>query len=237
MDRLVRIAALPLLMVQARKVRRDALILPEPEGPRAGVFGDGTVLRLLILGDSSAAGVGVDHQDQALSGQLVQALSDHYRVEWQLLARTGATTADALQMLQAAPSGPIDAAVIALGVNDVTGMIPLPRWLSQQQAIVTHLKQAHGARIICTSALPPMGHFPLLPNPLRWVLGKQAQRLQEARTRHFSSETAVRPVSLDLPVDPRMMAPDGYHPSAETYRIWAQKLADEITGQHQDHSA
>lgn len=237
MDRLVRIAALPLLLAQARKVRRDALILPEPEGPRAGVDGVGPVLRLLILGDSSAAGVGANHQDQALSGQLVRALSDRFRVEWQLVARTGATSADAMEMLKATPSGPVDAAVIALGVNDVTGMVPLPRWLSQQRAIVTHLKQARGTRIICTSALPPMGHFPLLPNPLRWVLGKQAQRLQEARTRHFNGDPAVRPVTFDLPLDPRLMAPDGYHPSPETYRIWAQRLADEITGQPWHHSA
>ena len=54
----------PLLLVQGRWVRRRTPLLPEPPGPRAGVIGQGPVLRLLIVGDSSAAGVGVAHQAQ-----------------------------------------------------------------------------------------------------------------------------------------------------------------------------
>jgi lysophospholipase L1-like esterase len=236
-DRLVRIAALPLLLMQARQVRRDALILPEAAGPRSGEIGDGPPLRLLILGDSSAAGVGAEHQDQALAGQLAQALSRKFRVEWEVLARTGATSADALEMLTEAPATPVDVAVIALGVNDVTGMVPTQRWLAQQQAIVTYLEQTRGAGTIYLSALPPMRHFPLLPNPLRWVLGRQAERLEAARARQFAQHGKVIPIKFTLPLDPKFMAPDGFHPSPETYRIWAETLADTIIGQRQDHSA
>ena len=52
-----------------------ALRLPEAEGPRAGSAGEGPALRLLILGDSSAAGVGTTHQEEALLGQMRKRFS------------------------------------------------------------------------------------------------------------------------------------------------------------------
>ncbi|ETX12905.1 hypothetical protein OCH239_15315 [Roseivivax halodurans JCM 10272] len=61
----------PILAVQGRIVRRGAVRLREPDGPRAGRTGAGPSLRLLIAGDSSAAGVGADTQAEALSGRLV----------------------------------------------------------------------------------------------------------------------------------------------------------------------
>ena len=48
----------PLLVAQALLTRARLPRLPEPDGERHGVVGEGAPLRLLILGDSSAAGVG-----------------------------------------------------------------------------------------------------------------------------------------------------------------------------------
>lgn len=62
----------PLLLWQGRRVRATALRLPEAAGPRTA---EGSALRLLIVGDSSAAGVGAAHQDEALAGRLAQALA------------------------------------------------------------------------------------------------------------------------------------------------------------------
>ena len=56
----------PLLLWQGRAVRARALKLPEAAGPREGREGQGApALRLLVVGDSSAAGVGVEHLAQA----------------------------------------------------------------------------------------------------------------------------------------------------------------------------
>ena len=55
----------PVLLAQGHYVRRVTPRLPEPEGLRQGVEGSGPPLRLLILGDSSAAGVGVATQAEA----------------------------------------------------------------------------------------------------------------------------------------------------------------------------
>jgi hypothetical protein len=79
----------PILWLQRKYVRRVTLKLPEPNGPREGVTGHGPLLRLLIAGDSAAAGVGSNSQEEALCGQLVQRLSQRYSVQWQLRAVSG----------------------------------------------------------------------------------------------------------------------------------------------------
>jgi hypothetical protein len=55
----------PLLLLQGRHVRRVTPRLAEAVGPRDGTAGNGPPLRLLIVGDSAAAGVGVPVQGRA----------------------------------------------------------------------------------------------------------------------------------------------------------------------------
>ena len=119
-DLLARLPLAPILAAQAIGVRRRARFLPEPPGPRQGTAGDGPRLRLLMIGDSSAAGVGAATQETALAGRLVADLSRDHRVEWRLLATTGATTRDTLLRLSTTPLPQCDVVVSALGVNDTT---------------------------------------------------------------------------------------------------------------------
>src|SRR5512139_1667681 len=92
----LKLALSPLLVAQAMHTRARVPRLPEAAGARDGVVGRGPVaLRLLIAGDSSAAGVGVATQQQALAGQLVPRLAARRSapIHWALLARSGLTTA------------------------------------------------------------------------------------------------------------------------------------------------
>ena len=80
----------PLLWWQGRRVRRITPLLPEPPGRRQGRLAerlDGPPARLLLLGDSSAAGVGAPDQPSALSGQLLARLDSHLTrpLHWRLV--------------------------------------------------------------------------------------------------------------------------------------------------------
>jgi hypothetical protein len=55
----------PVLAAQGMYVRRVTPSLSEPEGVRSGVFGAGPKIKLLIVGDSAAAGLGAATQHQA----------------------------------------------------------------------------------------------------------------------------------------------------------------------------
>lgn len=227
-DQFLRLPLAPVLAVQALAVRRRALILPEPPGPRAGRAGSGPRLRLLIIGDSSAAGVGADSQAAALAGRLAGLLARRFDLIWRLEARTGWTTRDALAALAALPAERFDLAVLALGVNDVTHAVPLRLWLARQTALHDRLRDRFGVGRIIASGLPPMGQFPLLPNPLRWVLGRQAARFDRALAGLAATTPDLSHLPLDLPHDARFVAADGFHPSPDAYREWARMLAAAI---------
>ncbi len=112
----------PILYAQAFRLRRSVVELPEAAGARSGTAGTGgTRLRLLIAGDSAAAGVGAATQDEALVGHLVRALAvgGRYSVRWQLVARTGARSQDVLQMLSERSLRRADIGVVLAGVNDI----------------------------------------------------------------------------------------------------------------------
>jgi lysophospholipase L1-like esterase len=188
---LATVALGPLLLVQGRRVRRSVPVLPEPEGPRAGTVGHGPALRLLVVGDSAAAGVGARTQDQALCGQLAAALAPMFRLQWQLLAFTGATTADMLRRLREEPAAKVDVILTSLGVNDVTGRLSLNAWRQAQGALIDLLQERFAPRHILLSGLPPMHRFPALPQPLRWYIGSRARDFDRALVADPVSDSAA----------------------------------------------
>jgi lysophospholipase L1-like esterase len=219
----------PVLLAQGRHVRRKVRLLPEPEGLREGDSGSGPLLRLLIAGDSAAAGVGAPTQDDALSGHLVSSLAGCLRVQWKLFAYTGATTADLIRHLQQAPAAEFDVVVTSLGVNDVTGSRSLDDWRRQQGQLVALLREKFAARQILLSGLPPMHRFPALPQPLRWYVGSRARDFDRALARFAEGRAGCEFVELDYAMmDLAAMAADGFHPGPAVYRRWAQELARRI---------
>lgn len=229
-DQLLRVPLLPVLAAQALMVRRRAVQLPEPSGAREGRQGRGPRLRLLIAGDSSAAGVGAGTQEQALSGQLVKRLSRQFSVEWRLVATTGHTTGNAIEDLRRI-EGQFDAAVTALGVNDVTRAVTCNRFKRQQAELMRLLSVDLGVRTVIVTGVPQMGRFPALPQPLAWILGRQSARLDEGLREVIASFPKARHLALHLPDDPALAAVDGYHPSPKAYRLWAEQAARMILDQ------
>lgn len=228
LDSAARLLLSPLLVAQALGVRRRAQSLPEARGPRNGRQGTGPRLRLGIIGDSSAAGVGVASQDQALSGQLVELLARDFEVDWFLLATTGATTKSTVRRLSGVTGRSMDLIITALGVNDVTRLIPAQRWVSQQQQLFALIETIFEPRQIYVSGMAPIGAFPLLPQPLRWTLGRHAQKLEAARITALSGQPGLTHMPFNMPLDPALMATDGFHPSAQLYHLWAKDLASRI---------
>ena len=221
----------PLLLLQGLYVRKVTPRLPEAEGVRSGETGAGPPLRLLILGDSAAAGVGAETQQQALAGQLAQRLEGSFRLSWQLWATNGRTSGQCLSLLEQQAAEAFDTVLISLGVNDVTGGVALKKWLRQQSRLTELLHGKFRAQRIIFTALPPMHHFPALPQPLRWVLGMRAKQFNRALQEFVATRPHCSLLAFELPMQPEFIASDGFHPSATTYGLWAEQAATAIKRQ------
>ncbi|AKJ31225.1 SGNH/GDSL hydrolase family protein [Caldimonas brevitalea] len=246
----------PLLVAQGLRIRKRALVLPEADGAREGLerpqgsaaadtsSTTAAPLRLLVVGDSSAAGVGAATQDQALACPLARDLAQRLDrpVSWRLLAETGLTTQHALALLRATAPGACDVVLVVLGVNDVLTQVPPPRAVRERDALWTGLQQHCQAPLVLWSATPPLEHFPLLPWPLRSVLGHDARRLNQAqatwaRTRQVL-HVELPPELADGQLAASEMAEDGFHPGPTLYARWAahvgQLIAQRLQSLRQD---
>lgn len=221
----------PLLLLQGRRVRKTALRLPEAAGPRAGAAyrPEGAFpLRVLFVGDSSVAGVGVEHQDHALAAQACALLSENLgtTVEWQIVAKSGVNTREALDLVAASELRPADLLVISLGTNDVTTQRSLVQFLGDYQALVDALTAKVGARAVIVTGIPPLHRSPALPQPLRWYIGRYARKL-DAGLRHWAlSDQARSFVSLQWAGVVAQLARDGFHPGEAQYSYWAGLVAE-----------
>lgn len=227
----VKLALTPVLVAQGLLTRARLPRLPEAEGPRQGQEGRqgraGPLLRLLVAGDSSAAGVGVDHQRDALAAPLARQLAHtlQARVSWQLLAQSGLDTAQVLALLRSQAGLQADLAIIVTGVNDVTGQVPSRRALASREALANWLRNAAGVQHVAFCPLPPVHAFPGLPQPLRWVAGADARRHNRALQDWVTTRQDVSCLPLDLPLDRAHVARDGFHPGASAYRLMAEAMA------------
>lgn len=229
-ENMIKLGLGPILLAQGLYVRRTTPILAEAAGPRSGERGSGEELRLLIVGDSAAAGVGVARQDEALAGRLVAQLAEDYQVVWELHARSGWSTADLLAHLDTMPGTPFDAVVTSLGVNDVLESVAPNKWRRSQLELIEVLREKFDKPRILLTHVPPMHHFPRLPQPLRWFLGRAARRLNHELIQLSAPLADCAAVAVDFPLSEDMMAADGFHPGAPGYKLWADEVARLIRG-------
>jgi len=218
----------PLLWLQARHVRRTAPRMPEPPGHRVGTAGCGSLVRLLVAGDSGAAGVGAATQEQALCGQLVRHLSQHHTVQWCVLAVNGLDSPGLLQLLKESPPARFDVVVLSMGANDATGLCAPLQWALWQHRLAELIADRFKPKLLVHSAVPPMHSCKALPQPLRWFMGRWARQMnstlegqladQHRRTLHWHPESTTS----------AGMAVDGMHPSPAGYTVWAEGLSQHI---------
>ena len=218
------------VLPQGTRLRRTTPRLPDAARPWEGELAGPDPLRLLVLGDSTAAGVGAPNQQVALPGRLADAL--HARtgrgVAWRAVGENGATARDlGERFLDEALSAPADLLFLTVGANDALAMRSARAFAADVRHILNAFDRSNPDAFVLMSSLPVFGRFGLLPQPLRTALYRHslalegaARALVEARPRAVMSSDPP-PYSTDF------WAVDLFHPSATGYRDWADWAVDE----------
>ena len=213
---------------RGKYVRRAVPKLPEPPGAREGTRGEGPLLKLLIAGDSAAAGVGAEHQEQALLGNVVNALADEFCISWNVQATSGHKTADTLEQLVRMPVQAFDIAVTSLGVNDALSLVTVRQWRERQARLRQLLREKFGVSTLIISGLPPVHGFPALPQPLRWHAGRRASTFDQVLAADVAADGDAYFLSVRFTEDQSMMSHDGFHPGPLVYAEWGRRAAEII---------
>lgn len=195
------------------------------------------LVQLVVLGESTALGIGCDEPSQILAAQLAQVLADREGrdMAWRTLAADGATadycTLHLVPRLEAeaeAGRAPVDVVVIAIGVNDLLRGHRPGRFARDVEALVNRTRAVAPDAAIVISGLPEPRSMPLLPRPVASLLSIAAGRLDgvfaDAARRHRLTFVPIR----QLPLGVEHLAADKFHPGPAGCGAWAEELARAI---------
>ncbi len=229
--------AFGLVRAEAALARR-AIGEPTGEPPAAdGVYGahhSGEPLRLLMLGDSSACGLGVDHPHQTPGAMLAAGLAEcaDRPVELTGVAAVGARSSDLSGQIEQVAGSTFDVAVVMIGANDVTHRVKPPTAVRHLDHAVRRLDEV-GARVV-VGTCPDLGTVEPVPQPLRWIARRSSRQLAAAQTIAVV-EAGGRTVSLgdilgpEFAASPKeMFGPDRFHPSVAGYASAAAALLPSV---------
>jgi len=186
-------------------------------------------LRLVLLGDATALGVGVDIVEDTVGGQLAQLLAHAgATVALSTVAVSGARSADLATQVARAQLGPRpDIAVILVGVHDATHLVRPGEAAASLATAVRRLRDAGTAVVVGTC--PDLGAVRAVAPPLRQIVGWYGRRVGRAQANAARAAgadvvdlaTQVGPV---FRADAGMLCHDGFHASADGYRVLAYAL-------------
>jgi lysophospholipase L1-like esterase len=224
----------PLVLVQARQAARRAPRLPAASGPAHGTAGQGDPRRrLLVIGESTAAGVGAGRHARALPGFLAAEMSRRLggTVTWMVRGKSGATARKVLAELVPSAQQPFDITVLTVGINDLFDRRAPRLWAADLLGLIDALSGEGGRTRVIVSGMPPVQRVPAIPQPLRFVLGRRA-RAMDRIMRQVSADRGAIYVPIDGAIarGDGLFASDGFHPSEAGYRVWAGVLAGAMGG-------
>ena len=198
--------------------------------------GLGQPVQLLVLGDSTAAGVGADTKWQTVGAIIangVSALSGR-PVRLTNVAVSGAESSDLdVQLVSALDevANP-DVAVILIGANDVTHRIDKSIAVGHLEQTVRALRVANCEVVVGTC--PDLGTIEPVAQPLRLLARRSSRDLAAAQTIAVV-EAGGRTVSLGDLLGPHFTGPkremfshDGFHPSPAGYARVASVLLPSV---------
>lgn len=180
-------------------------------------------LKFLVIGDSSAVGVGANPQSGSVAGRLA---ADFPTADVQNIAVSGSKVADALKQLESLPDDQrYDLILIQIGGNDIVRNTPY-KDLEQSLPRVLDLAKHHSDHVIQLTS-GNVGTSKLLPLGTRWYFTIRTQKVREIfirinRDQGTSYIDLYRNKSNDpYAKDPKKYySPDFFHPSAEGYGDW-----------------
>jgi len=205
---------------------------------RPAGLGHPDLLRMVMLGDSGAAGLGAASLRDTPSARLAFGLAaaTGRPVDLVCLAIVGAQSSAMPEQvgtaLESFESGPPHVAVLMIGANDVTHRVrPQVSVRYLDQAVRTLVEAGAGVVVACC---PDLGTVQPVPNPLR-LIGRWASRTLAAAQALATEQAGGRPVELGAILGPEFSADPGeyfsedrFHPSSVGYRRAAEVILPEL---------
>ena len=197
--------------------------------PTASFGSSGPVIRYVVLGDSTGAGVGGDYE-RGIAVATARALAAGRRVELMNLSVSGARASDVLRdQLPTAERLKPDLVLLTVTANDVTHLTPLRSIRNSIRSTVSRLRAANPEVAIVVTGSPDMGSPPRIPKLLRPVAAWRTRNINSMMESLAAEENLIfAPIAAETgPLfrkDSTLFAADRFHPNERGYETWIPVL-------------
>jgi lysophospholipase L1-like esterase len=208
-----------------------------------------TPLNLIVLGDSTTVGVGVDRPEDALPYRLARRLADveGRPVRVVSFGAAGARVADLADNQLVRASGPTeqrragpflpsaDVVAIVIGSNDATHRTPTRRYRADLRATLEGVRAAAPRARLVLAGIPRFRGALRAFEPLILLTDAYARRLRPI-SRDEAARVGAAYADIYRAIPPMIkgrtdvLARDQFHPSAVLYDAWAQVIFDALAG-------
>jgi lysophospholipase L1-like esterase len=211
---------LPFLIFQAAKVRKIRSI-PSSISEHL-VLGKGD-RKILIIGESTVAGVGASAIEFTLAGHIFKQLGKDFQVF--NYGKNGIRASQTLlklgDSLNTVP-GKVEGVFLFLGANDCFRLTHPRRFKVELEVIIQHLKWNFAPDWIYLADIPPVQLFPAFPKLLQYYLNAQRSFLLKEMSAISSVQKGVLFDKIRIDISSDFFASDMIHPSDAGY----QKIAE-----------
>jgi lysophospholipase L1-like esterase len=221
----------PFLYLQGQYVRRKVGRLPDAEGDTAGKFGsENDSAKLLVIGESTAAGVGARTHETALAGQFARFLSRKVgkSVHWHVIGKSGITVKETIQeLVPKIPDEKFDYILIALCGNEVLKLRSPRTFRRDMLQLLGILEEKNPNATVFITNAPAVRLSPVLPQPIKFILG----HLSALHDRNAKEFTAPLKNVLYFPQPDAVTEDffaDGIHPSEKGYTLWSERMVETL---------
>lgn len=221
----------PFLYLQSKYVRRKIGRLPDAAGETSGKFGaESDTAKLLVIGESTAAGVGARTHETALAGQFARFLSRKIgkSVDWRVIGKSGITVAETIvELVPRIPNEQFDYVLVALCGNEVLKLRSPRRFRRDMRLLLAVLQAKNPNAVFFITNAPAVRLSPVLPHPIKFILG-HLSALHDKNIRQF---TAPMNKILYFPQPSEVVEDffaDGIHPSEKGYALWSERMIETL---------
>ncbi len=218
----------PLLFLQGQYTRRRIGLLPDASGSKSGVVGLGAAaVKLLVIGESTVAGLGARSHDRALAGRFAEQLNARLGkpVEWTVIGKNGVTARRTIdELVPLIPDTTFDYVLVGLGGNDVMKLSSPRKWRRDMTELLTILREKYPSATLFITNCPMIKYSPALPHPIKFLLW-ELSKLHDANIREFTADMEGvcyyhQPTDIKL----EGFFADGIHPSEQGYADWSEAM-------------
>lgn len=228
-------ASLALLTVATHDATRSPAEDAPPANEIAKFGSSGPALTYVVLGDSTAAGVGGNYES-GIAVSTAEELGRRYSVSMSNFAVSGARLRDVRKhQLPLATALRPDVVLLSAAANDVTHLTAIRSMRRDLRAVIETLTTANPAVKIVITGSPDMGSPPRIPRLLRGIASfrtAQVNRMCRAEAARHGNVTFAPIAAVTGPMfrhDRSLFADDRFHPNDRGYATWVPVLNEAMS--------